>query len=194
MATGPATTSGPVTCTPAPGASSTSGPPVKVLVGANGTEVISQGESAGNTAEGTFHLASCGVYPADTGLSRCAAIRATVDPVTATGARPARASAMARFAVRSPAGGGGRTAAWWPWLLVAAAVGWNLVSLRALTVGVTYLNDSSLHEQMVRFATAQLRAGHLPLDELVPVPRRGVAAVPSLPEPAGDPRPARSVC
>jgi hypothetical protein len=69
MATGPATTSGPVTCTPAPGASSTSGPPVKVLVGANGTEVISQGESAGNTAEGTFHLASCGVYPANTGLS-----------------------------------------------------------------------------------------------------------------------------
>ena len=37
--------------------------------GPNGTEVISQGESAGNTAEGTFHLASCGVYPANTGLS-----------------------------------------------------------------------------------------------------------------------------
>ena len=75
---------------------------------------------------------------------------------------------MARFAVRSPAGGGGRTAAWWPWLLVAAAVGWNLVSLRALTVGVTYLNDSSLHEQMVRFATAQLRAGHVPLTSWFP--------------------------
>ncbi|MFZ0972513.1 MAG: hypothetical protein WAN22_09825 [Solirubrobacteraceae bacterium] len=69
MATGPAPTSGPVTCKPAPGASSTSGPPVKVLVGANGTEVISQGGSAGNTAEGTFHLASCGVYPANTTLS-----------------------------------------------------------------------------------------------------------------------------
>jgi hypothetical protein len=68
---------------------------------------------------------------------------------------------MARFAVRLP--GGGRTAAWWPWSIVAAAVGWNLASLRALTLGVTYLNDSSLHEQMVRFATAQLRAGHLPL-------------------------------
>jgi hypothetical protein len=63
--------------------------------------------------------------------------------VTAVDARPARAS--------------------WPWLLVAAAVAWNLVSLRALTHGVAYLNDSSLHEQMVRFATAQLRAGHLPL-------------------------------
>ena len=69
MATGPASVSGPVTCTPAPGASSTSGPPVKVLVSANGTEVISHGESAGNTAEGTFHLVSCGVYPADTSLS-----------------------------------------------------------------------------------------------------------------------------
>jgi hypothetical protein len=57
---------------------------------------------------------------------------------------------------------------WWPWLLVAAAVGWNLASLRALTLGVTYLNDSSLHEQMVRFATAQLRAGHLPLTSWFP--------------------------
>ena len=75
---------------------------------------------------------------------------------------------MARLAVRPPADGGGRTAAWWPWLLVAAAVGWNLVSLRALTVGVSYLNDSSLHEQMVRFATAQLRAGHLPLTSWFP--------------------------
>jgi hypothetical protein len=69
MATGPASTSGPVTCTPAPGASSTSGPPVKVLVGKDGTEVIAPGESGGNTAEGTFHLASCGVYPAGTSLS-----------------------------------------------------------------------------------------------------------------------------
>jgi hypothetical protein len=62
-----------------------------------------------------------------------------------------------QLAVRSPHQGGGRAAAWWPWLLVAAAIGWNLVSLRALTLQVTYLNDSSLHEQMVRFATAQLR-------------------------------------
>jgi hypothetical protein len=57
---------------------------------------------------------------------------------------------------------------WLPWLLVAAAVAWNLASLRALTRGVTYLNDSSLHEQMVRFATAQLRAGHLPLTSWFP--------------------------
>jgi hypothetical protein len=74
---------------------------------------------------------------------------------------------MARLTVRSP-DGGGRTAAWWPWLVVAAAVGWNLVNLRALTLAVTYLNDSTMHEQMVRFATAQLRAGHLPLTSWFP--------------------------
>jgi hypothetical protein len=75
---------------------------------------------------------------------------------------------MARLAVRPPGDGGGRTPSRWPWLLVAAAVGWNLASLRALTLGVTYLNDSSLHEQMVRFATAQLRGGHLPLSSWFP--------------------------
>lgn len=73
---------------------------------------------------------------------------------------------MARFAVWLPRGG--RTAAWWAWLLVAAAVGWNLVSLRALTIRVPYLNDSSVHEHMVRFATSQLRSGHLPLTSWFP--------------------------
>jgi hypothetical protein len=57
---------------------------------------------------------------------------------------------------------------WWPWSIVAAAVGWNLVSLRALTLNVAYGNDSTMHEQMVRFATAQLRAGHLPLTSWFP--------------------------
>jgi hypothetical protein len=50
----------------------------------------------------------------------------------------------------------------WPLLFVGVAVAWNLVSLRAETVAVSYLNDSSVHEQMVRFATQQLRSGHLP--------------------------------
>jgi hypothetical protein len=45
---------------------------------------------------------------------------------------------------------------------------WNLANLHALTRGVAYLDDSSLHEQMVRFATAQLRAGHLPLTSWFP--------------------------
>ncbi len=75
---------------------------------------------------------------------------------------------MTKVAVRFPGDSGGRAASRWPWLLVAAAVGWNLASLRALTFGVTYLNDSSLHEQMVRFATTQLRAGHLPLTSWFP--------------------------
>jgi Bacterial membrane protein YfhO len=75
---------------------------------------------------------------------------------------------MGRPAVRLPGAPGSRTAAWWPWSIVAAAVGWNLAKLRALTLGVTYLNDSSLHEQMVRFATARLRAGHLPLTSWFP--------------------------
>jgi hypothetical protein len=76
---------------------------------------------------------------------------------------------VTRFAVRSSSRLGGRAAGpWWAWLLVAAAVGWNLASLRALLVGVPYLNDSSVHEQMVRFATAQWRAGHLPLTSWFP--------------------------
>ncbi len=88
--------------------------------------------------------------------------------MTVTDARPARASATTRLAVRPPNHVRGRTASWWPWLLVAATVCWNLVSLRALTIRVPYLDDSSMHEQMVRFATSQLRAGHLPLTSWFP--------------------------
>src|SRR5215469_11463595 len=88
------------------------------------------------------------------------------DPVTTAGVRTTRMPAKVRLAVRSP--GGGRAAAWWPWSMVAAAVGWNLVGLRALTLDVAYNNDSGMHEQMVRFATAGLRAGHLPLASWFP--------------------------
>jgi hypothetical protein len=55
MASGAASVGGPVTCTQGAGATK----PVKVLVGTNGTETISAGQSAGNTAEGTFHLVRC---------------------------------------------------------------------------------------------------------------------------------------
>jgi hypothetical protein len=65
MATGAATVNGPVTCTPATGAGRPSGPQVKVLVGSNGTEVVAPGQSAGNTAEGSFHLNHC-VVTSDT--------------------------------------------------------------------------------------------------------------------------------
>jgi hypothetical protein len=51
---------------------------------------------------------------------------------------------------------------------VGAAVAWGLISLRAETRAVTYLDDSSVHEQMVRFATQLLRAGHLPLTSWFP--------------------------
>ena len=46
---------------------------------------------------------------------------------------------------------------------MVAPIAWNLVNLRAETRAVAYLNDSSVHEQMVRFAELQFRAGHLPL-------------------------------
>src|SRR5215831_6669461 len=58
MASGPAPVSGPMDCKPALGVS---GPPVKVLVGTNGTEVI----AGGNTGAGSWHLGSCEVFPAN---------------------------------------------------------------------------------------------------------------------------------
>ncbi len=67
---GPAVVSGPVSCTPEPGASSPN-PPVKVLVGPAGS---SSGQSAGNTGQSTSHLACIvgpntytGPYPGNTG-------------------------------------------------------------------------------------------------------------------------------
>jgi hypothetical protein len=42
------------------------------------------------------------------------------------------------------------------------------VSLRAVTLRVSYLDDSSVHEQMVRFATRQFQGGHLPLTSWFP--------------------------
>ncbi len=67
MASGAASVSGPITCTPGPGAGQPN-PPVKILVGTDGTEVIGAGQSGGNTAEGSFHLDRCTVAPdSDTG-------------------------------------------------------------------------------------------------------------------------------
>ena len=65
MASGPATTPGAVTCTREPGVS---GPPLKVLLDKDGTEVIKPGTTAGNTGVGTWHIRSCKVFaPGDTG-------------------------------------------------------------------------------------------------------------------------------
>jgi hypothetical protein len=62
MARGAASTNGAVTCSLGAGANT----PVKVLVGADGTETIAPGQSAGNTAEGSFHLDHC-VVSSDSG-------------------------------------------------------------------------------------------------------------------------------
>lgn len=58
---GPATVKGPVTCTP--GESNMRGPQVKVLLGADGTQVITPGTTGDNTGVGTWHLTACQVYP-----------------------------------------------------------------------------------------------------------------------------------
>ena len=84
------------------------------------------------------------------------------------GGRRERLPARAPAAARPSHARCGRAAAFWPRAIVAAAVGWNLVTTRALTDAVAYLNDSSMHEQMVRFATAQLRAGRFPLSSWFP--------------------------
>ena len=84
------------------------------------------------------------------------------------GGRRERLPARAPEPARPPHARGGRAGSFWPRALVAAAVGWNLVTTRALTDAVVYLNDSSMHEQMVRFATTQLRAGRFPLSSWFP--------------------------
>jgi hypothetical protein len=56
------------------------------------------------------------------------------------------------------------------WLLavVAATVAWSLWELRTTVLPAQYADDSALHEQMVRFATASLRAGRDPLTSWFP--------------------------
>ena len=53
-------------------------------------------------------------------------------------------------------------------VVLAAVVGWGLWSWRSELTGVPYLDDSSVHEQMVRFAVRRLQAGHLPLTSWFP--------------------------
>ncbi len=55
-----------------------------------------------------------------------------------------------------------------PFVVVALTVAWGLWELRPELRTVPYLDDSSLHQQMVRFATARIRAGHLPLTSWFP--------------------------
>ena len=55
-----------------------------------------------------------------------------------------------------------------PWSLVLIAVAWGLVELRPELTAVPYLDDSSIHQQMVRFASSRISQGHLPLTSWYP--------------------------
>jgi hypothetical protein len=55
-----------------------------------------------------------------------------------------------------------------PWTLVLIAVVWGLVELRPELTAVPYLDDSSIHQQMVRFASSRISQGHLPLTSWYP--------------------------
>ncbi|HEY1444745.1 MAG TPA: YfhO family protein [Acidimicrobiales bacterium] len=61
---------------------------------------------------------------------------------------------------------------WWlrlaPWSLVLIAIIWGLVELRPELRAVPYLDDSSIHQQMVRFASMRWSHGHLPLTSWFP--------------------------
>jgi hypothetical protein len=50
-----------------------------------------------------------------------------------------------------------------PFVVVALSVAWGLWELRPELRAVPYLDDSSLHQQMVRSASARISQGHLPL-------------------------------
>lgn len=58
MARGPATLKGPVACRPAPGAR-VSGPPLRVLIGADGTDNYGPARTPGVVGVDTYHLDHC---------------------------------------------------------------------------------------------------------------------------------------
>lgn len=60
---GTAPASGPVTCTPLRGANTPAGPPVRVLLGTDGTQVI---PSCPTGASRTVHISSCVYYKTPT--------------------------------------------------------------------------------------------------------------------------------
>jgi hypothetical protein len=74
---------------------------------------------------------------------------------------PGSSAAEAMPATPTPRG---RSAAWFgPWIVVALSLAWGLWELRPELRAVPYLDDSSLHEQMVRSAATRISQGHLPL-------------------------------
>lgn len=81
---------------------------------------------------------------------------------------PRKLRDLTNMTERTPVERSRRVLATIPYLLVAGVVAFNLVNLRAQSTPVAYLNDAAMHSEMVRFATAQLRAGHLPLTAWFP--------------------------
>ena len=64
--------------------------------------------------------------------------------------------------------GGARAQRFGPFVLVALSMAWGLWELRPELRAVPYLDDSSLHQQMVRVAAARIGQGHLPLTSWFP--------------------------
>src|ERR1035437_8117381 len=56
----------------------------------------------------------------------------------------------------------------WSWSVVLLVAAWSMWSLRATLLSVSYLDDASVHEQMVRFATRSFQSGRNPLTEWFP--------------------------
>jgi Gpi18-like mannosyltransferase len=74
-------------------------------------------------------------------------------------------SARALFAppdADAPAGNGRGT--WVPWAIVGLACAFGLLALRVELRPARTLNDTTFHEQMIRWASGQLQRGRLPLD------------------------------
>jgi len=59
------------------------------------------------------------------------------------------------------------------YVLVGAVSIWNIISLYPMSKVVAYPNDSAMHEQMVRFATANLEAGKAPATQWYPYLNEG---------------------
>ncbi|MGD0381487.1 MAG: hypothetical protein ABSC30_16045 [Acidimicrobiales bacterium] len=55
-----------------------------------------------------------------------------------------------------------------PWVALALIAVWGCVKWRPELTGVAYADDSSVHEQMVRFALNRFDAGHLPMTSWFP--------------------------
>ncbi len=56
----------------------------------------------------------------------------------------------------------------WTKVTIAAVIAWNLWWLRSTVTKVAYLNDSTMHESMVRFANQALDSFHLPMTQWYP--------------------------